>query len=69
MWSRKTMVQVGFERLTAVKMRPCRVALLAVCFMPVSCLAYSSTLKMEGHIPPKHFLTFNGLHGVVFQKA
>jgi hypothetical protein len=37
-------------------------------FTLVSCLAYSSTLKMEGrHVPPKRRLTFNGLHGVISQ--
>jgi hypothetical protein len=41
--------------------------LLGTCSMLVSCLAYSSTLKIRGDIPPKHLLTFNGLHGVISQ--
>jgi hypothetical protein len=42
-------------------------ALHATCFKLVSSLAYSSTLKMERHIPPKCRLTFNGLYGVIPQ--
>jgi hypothetical protein len=30
--------------------------------------AYSSTLKWRQHVPPKCWLTFNGLHGVITQK-
>jgi hypothetical protein len=33
----------------------------------VSCLAYSSTLKMEGRLPPKLQFTFNGLDCVLSQ--
>jgi hypothetical protein len=32
------------------------VELLAACFMPVSYLAYSSILKLEGHVPAKRRL-------------
>jgi hypothetical protein len=39
-------------------------ALLAACFVLVSCLAYSSTLKME----VKHQLTFNELHSIIFTR-
>jgi hypothetical protein len=42
-----------------------------LCLPPASgflFLAYSSTLKMEATVPPKRRLTFNGLHGVIFQK-
>jgi hypothetical protein len=31
-------------------------------FTLVACLAYSSTLKMEGYVPPKRRFTFKGLH-------
>jgi hypothetical protein len=38
--------------------------------MQVSCLVYFSTLKMAArHIPPEHRLSFNGLHGVIFQNS
>jgi hypothetical protein len=43
--------------------------MVAAYFMLVSCLAYSSTLKLERHVPPKRRMTFNGLRGVVSQKA
>jgi hypothetical protein len=26
------------------------------------------SLKMEGHVPPKRRLTFNGIHGILSQK-
>jgi hypothetical protein len=35
-------------------------------FTLVSCLAFSSNLKMEENVHPKRRLTFNGLHGVIF---
>jgi hypothetical protein len=35
----------------------------------VSCLAYSSTLKMKTSCSQKCRLTFNGLHGVIFQRV
>jgi hypothetical protein len=42
------------------------------CLLPaftlVSCLAYSSSLKMNATCPPKRRLTFDELHGVIFQK-
>jgi hypothetical protein len=38
----------------------------SACFMLISCLAYSSTLKMGRNIPPKRLLTFS--YGVIFQK-
>jgi hypothetical protein len=38
-------------------------ALVATCFMSVSCLAYCSA-----HVLLKHRLTFNGLHGVISEK-
>jgi hypothetical protein len=44
--------------------KPCH---LLADYSLVSCIACSSALKMEA-IPPKHGLTFNGLHGVVTQK-
>jgi hypothetical protein len=44
-------------------------ALLAACFMLVSYLAYSSTPKIEQHVPLKCRLTLNGLHGVVMLKT
>jgi hypothetical protein len=43
--------------------------LLAVRFTLVFFLAYSSTLKMEANIPTERRLTFNGLSGVISQKA
>jgi hypothetical protein len=39
-----------------------RNALLVTCFRLVSYWAYSSTLKMGRHLPPKRRLTFSGLH-------
>jgi hypothetical protein len=45
-----------------------KLALLATCFMLVSCLAYSSTLKMEANVLPKRRLTLNGLDGVISEK-
>jgi hypothetical protein len=39
--------------------------LLATCLKLVSCLAYSSTLKMEAIVAEKHRLTFTGLHDVM----
>jgi hypothetical protein len=36
--------------------------------MLVSRPAYSSTLKMEEHVPPKRPLTFNGIQGVLAKK-
>jgi hypothetical protein len=45
-----------------------RFRLLATCFMLVPCFAYSSTLKMEANIRPKHRLTFKGLHRVISQQ-
>jgi hypothetical protein len=44
-------------------------ALLATRFMLVSCLAYFLTLKMRLYVPPKRWLTFSGLHGIIFQKT
>jgi hypothetical protein len=35
----------------------------------VSCLAYSPTLKIEASCSRKRRLTFNGIHGVMFQKV
>jgi hypothetical protein len=60
----------GFQVPAAVVMKsfifwditPCSRALTAVCFMLLSCFAYSSTLKME--VPSKHPLKFNRLHGL-----
>jgi hypothetical protein len=43
-------------------------SLPAACFMLVSCLAYSSTLKMEATFPLKRRLNFIGLHSVKPQK-
>jgi hypothetical protein len=37
-------------------------------FMLVSCLAYSSTLKMEATCFSETSVDFQGLHGVIFQK-
>jgi hypothetical protein len=37
--------------------------------MLVSYLAYSSTLKMEAKYSSKRWLTFNGLKGIIPQKA
>jgi hypothetical protein len=44
------------------------ITLFATCFMLVSCLAYSSTLKMEATGLLKRVVTFNGLHGHISQK-
>jgi hypothetical protein len=40
---------------------------LPLAFTLVSCFAYSSTLQMEAK--PKRLVTFNPLHGVIFQKT
>jgi hypothetical protein len=45
------------------------VALLAVCFMPASWVAFSPNLKMEWYISQKCELTFTRLHGVMSQKT
>jgi hypothetical protein len=37
-------------------------------FTMVSCLAYSSIVKMEAIFPPKRRLAFNGLHDIMSQK-
>jgi hypothetical protein len=42
---------------------------LATCFAPVSCLTYSSTLKVRRHDLPKRPLIFNGLHRIISQKT
>jgi hemin uptake protein HemP len=44
-------------------------ALLATCFMLVSCLAYSSALKMEATWSSKMLLDFNRLHSGILQKV
>jgi hypothetical protein len=44
-------------------------ALLAAYFMLVSCLAYSSTLKMEVQHSSECQLTFNILHSIISQQA
>jgi hypothetical protein len=41
--------------------------LLAASFMLISCLAFSSVLKMDIH--PKRLMTFSGQHGVISQKV
>jgi hypothetical protein len=41
--------------------------LFATCFMLVSCLEYSSTLKTEAIIPPKLWLNLNRLQGIICQ--
>jgi hypothetical protein len=38
---------------------------LDICFTLVPCLDYSSTLKMEQHVPSKRRLTSNGLYDVI----
>jgi hypothetical protein len=40
---------------------------LAACFMLVSCLAYTSMLKMEATFVQTRQLTFNRLHSVILQ--
>jgi hypothetical protein len=42
--------------------------LLCLPLLSVSCLAYSSALKMGRYVLPKRRLTLNGLHGVISQK-
>jgi hypothetical protein len=37
--------------------------------MLVSCLAHSSTFKIEGDVSPKRWLTSNGIHGVISLKT
>jgi hypothetical protein len=46
-----------------------RLALLATCFMLVSLLACSSTLKMEVTCSRKHPLAFRKLHGIISEKT
>jgi hypothetical protein len=43
-------------------------ALLAVCFLLVSCLAFSSTLKMEETCSSEMSVEITGIQGVIFQK-
>jgi hypothetical protein len=40
----------------------------ATCFMLVSYLTYSSTLKMEEACSSEHWLTISGLHDIISQK-
>jgi hypothetical protein len=42
---------------------------LAACFMLVSCLAYSPTLKMEATCSSETSLNFNKLYGIISQKT
>jgi hypothetical protein len=42
---------------------------LASCFMLVCRFVYSLTLEMEETCFPETAVTFNGLHGVIFQKT
>jgi hypothetical protein len=41
----------------------------SICFMPTSCLVYSSALKVEATCSSIRKLTFNILHGVTSQKT
>jgi hypothetical protein len=52
-----------FGEIICVRLQGRRIiiALLFVCFMLVSYLAYPSALNMEATVRPKHLLTFNGL--------
>jgi hypothetical protein len=43
--------------------------LLAACFMLVSGLAYTSTLKMEAICSPETSVGFTGFHSVIHQKT
>jgi hypothetical protein len=43
-------------------------ALLAVCFILISCLDYSPTLKKEATCYSETWIDFQGLYGVTFQK-
>jgi hypothetical protein len=45
----------------------CLHLLLDACFMLVSCVAYSSTLKMATICSSEQ--AFTGLHGIIFQKT
>jgi hypothetical protein len=46
-----------------------RIALLATCFMLVSCLGYSSTLKVEETCSSGMSVIFNRIQGVISQKT
>jgi hypothetical protein len=46
-----------------------RLGLRSACFILISYLAYSSTVKMEATWSPKRRLTFDGLHSVISQKT
>jgi hypothetical protein len=64
---------VGFEVLRMVVMNifwditPC--SPLPPAFALISCLSYSSTLKMEAICSFETLADFNGLHGVIYQKT
>jgi hypothetical protein len=66
----------GYEFLTAVVMKSSifwstvssRGFSLSPAFTLVSRSVYSSTLKWRRYFPPKHWLTFRRLHGVISQK-
>jgi hypothetical protein len=60
---------LGYNAAKFVEGQPTLQALFALCFMPISFWASSSTLNMELHIPPKRPLTFSGLYGVVYQNT
>jgi hypothetical protein len=44
------------------------VSLLAACFMLVSCLNYSLTLKVKAICSSETLMTFTGLHGIISQQ-
>jgi hypothetical protein len=51
------------------KLKNSHTILLATCFILVSCLAYSSTLKTEATCSSEKPVDFNGLYGVMSQKT
>jgi hypothetical protein len=54
---------------SGIKIKPSRKAISVQAAILVSCLDYSSALKMEAIFPLKHHATFNTLHGILYLKT
>jgi hypothetical protein len=65
----KSLVFWGITPCNPFESQSTQAAPLDACFTPVSCLTYSSILRMRRHVSPKRRLTSNGLHHVMFQKV
>jgi hypothetical protein len=62
---RRDSLQLMYVLISHSEMTLKWIALLAACFMLVSCLGYTWTLKMGRYLPPKRWLTHSGLHCVI----